>query len=96
MNPKIIKKAASPIILLSKKKLRNITDCRKRVYFANVGVQIGNQGKGWVPHTMCYVFVENLSKWFKKDKKVFKFAIPMRRREQKKKSFKRIISKFWI
>lgn len=66
-----------------KKHQRNITDFVKKVYFAYFGVEIGNQDKCWVPHKVCYVCVEDLRKWYKKEKKAFKFAVPMVWREQK-------------
>ena len=40
----------------------DISEFVKKVYFAYFGVEIGNQYKCWVPHKVCYVCVENLSK----------------------------------
>ena len=66
-----------------KKHQRNITDFIKKVYFAYFGIEIKNQDKSWVPHKVCYVCVEDLRKWSKKEKIAFKFAVPMVWREQK-------------
>lgn len=66
-----------------KKHQRNITDFVKKVYFAYFGVKIGDQEKHWAPHKVCYVCVEDLRKWSKKEKKAFRFAVPMVWREQK-------------
>ena len=60
-----------------KKLQRNIIDFVKKIYFAYFGVEIGNQDKCWVPHKVCYVCVENFRKWYKKEKKTFKFEGPM-------------------
>lgn len=64
-----------------KKHQRNITDFVKKVYLAYFGTRLGDQDKSWAPHKVCYVCVEDLRKWSKKEKKTFKFAIPMIWRE---------------
>lgn len=64
-----------------KKHQRNITDFVKKVYLAYFGTRLDDQDKSWAPHKVCYVCVEDLRKWSKKEKKTFKFAIPMIWRE---------------
>lgn len=64
-----------------KKHQRNITDFVQKVYFSYFGIKLGDQDKSWAPHKVCYVCVEDLRKWSKKEKKAFKFAVPMVWRE---------------
>lgn len=64
-----------------KKHQRNITDFVEKVYLAYFGTKLGDQDKSWAPHKVCYVCVEDLRKWSKKEKKHFKFAVPMIWRE---------------
>lgn len=66
-----------------KKHQRNITDFVKKVYLSYFGTKLGDQEKSWAPHKVCYVCVEDLRKWSKKERKTFKFAVPMIWREPK-------------
>ena len=63
-----------------KKHQRNITKFVKGVYLAYFWTIIGDHTV-WAPHKVCYVCVEDLRKWFKKEKTAFRFAIPMIWRE---------------
>lgn len=53
----------------------------KKAYLSYFGVQLGDQDKSWAPHKVCYVCVEDLRKWSKKEKQAFRFAVPMIWRE---------------
>ena len=66
-----------------KKNQRNITEFVKKVYFSYFKIKLGDQQKSWAPHKVCYVCVEDLRKWSKKEKKAFRFSIPMIWKEPK-------------
>ena len=55
----------------------------KKVYFAYFGLEISNQDKCWVPRIVCYICVEILRKWYKKENEALKFAVSMVWRKQK-------------
>jgi len=64
-----------------KKHQRNITKFVKGVYLAYFVTIIRDQDKSWALHKVCYICVEDLRKWSKKEKTAFRFAIPMIWRE---------------
>jgi hypothetical protein len=66
-----------------KKHQRNITDFIRKVYYACFDVKLGDQGKSWAPHKVCYVCVEDLRKWSKGKKKAFRLGVPMIWKEPK-------------
>jgi hypothetical protein len=47
------------------------------VYYAYFGVKLGDQDKSWAAHKLCYVCVEDLRKWSKGKKIVFRFGVPV-------------------
>jgi hypothetical protein len=53
------------------------------VYYTYFGVNLGDQGKSWAPHNICYVCVEDLRKWSKGKKKAFRFGVQLIGREPK-------------
>jgi hypothetical protein len=55
----------------------------RTVYYAYFGVKLGDQDKSWAPHKVCYICVEDLRKWCKGKKKVFRFGVPVIWREPK-------------
>lgn len=63
------------------KQRQNITTFVKRAYHAYFGVRLGDQDKGWAPHTVCRTCVEALRHWSKGRKASMPFAIPMIWRE---------------
>ena len=60
-----------------KKQRQNITSIVKIVYFVYFGIKVGEQDKIWAPHTVCSVYVEELSDWTKGKKKNVRFGIPV-------------------
>jgi hypothetical protein len=60
-----------------KKQHRNITEFVKKVYYAYLGVKLGDQSKSWAPHKVCSVCVEELRQWSKGKKNYFRFGVPM-------------------
>jgi hypothetical protein len=66
-----------------KKHELNITGFIREVCYAYFGVKLGDQDKSWAPHKVFYVCVEDLRKWCKKKKKVFRFGVPIIWREPK-------------
>jgi hypothetical protein len=42
----------------------------RKVYYAYLGVKLGDQDKSWATHNVCYVCVEDLRKWFKGKKNI--------------------------
>ncbi|GFW51877.1 uncharacterized protein TNCV_1188081 [Trichonephila clavipes] len=66
-----------------KKQQRNISNFVQKVYFAYLGIKLGDQDKSWAPHVVCSVCVEKLRQCFKGKTKSFHFAVPMIWREPK-------------
>ncbi|GFU90785.1 uncharacterized protein TNCV_4870171 [Trichonephila clavipes] len=66
-----------------KKQQRNIFNFVQKVYFAYIGIKLGDQDKSWAHHVVCSVCVEELRQWFQGKKKSFRFAVPMIWRESK-------------
>lgn len=44
---------------------RNIIYFVKKVYYAYFEVEFGDQDKPWAPHNVCYVYLEDLWRWYK-------------------------------
>jgi hypothetical protein len=66
-----------------KKHQRNITGFIRKVYYDYFGVNLGDQDESWVPHKLCYVWVEDLRKWYKGGETKFGFGVPVICREPK-------------
>jgi hypothetical protein len=49
-----------------KKHQRNIIGFIRKVYYAYIGVELGDQGKSWASDKIRYVCVQDLRKWSKK------------------------------
>ena len=66
-----------------KNQRKSITDTVIRLYLAYFGIEIHNQDKVWVPHSVCKMCIEHLRQWEKGMRKSLKFGVPMLWREQK-------------
>jgi hypothetical protein len=55
----------------------------RKVCYASFGVKLGDQDKSWAPHKVCYVYVDDPTKWSKGKKKAFRFGVPTKWRESK-------------
>ena len=62
---------------------KGISKFVKCAYLAYFKVMLGDQDKAWAPHIVCNQCVEHLRQWTKKDRKLFRFGIPMVWREPK-------------
>lgn len=62
---------------------KSITEHVRRLYFTYFKLEIRNQDKAWVPHSVCKMCVEHLRQWEKGTRKSLKFGVPMIWKEQR-------------